>query len=927
MAWVMAFACLGLLLVYPRAAYAVPAQDLEALDDPALAACHSQSFDLLTPADIPSDGPIGVPTDSNGEPLLTVSEDGTAVDNYIPLVMIAIGYDGQPYDDVHDWYDRIYQGKWSVKQYYSDMSYGKFTFLPAQEKSAFGEGGNTNQADKVNDGVIHVTLDSQKTMGWVNDDAKAMIEELKALSDALTKASDYIDFASYDSNGDGTIQTSELAVGFVVAGKDAAAAGVTSQTASEYIWPHAYSYSLAADNYESVPDVPVVGGVAVDDFIAIAEYVKKGSALGEEGLGVITHELGHYLGLPDLYDADPMIFGKPWSYYSVDYVSLMDSGCYGRDLSGNEIMYSLDIWSRTVLGWVNPTTMTADGSGIVEIAGSLSSTDVPVAYRIDTPNEGEYYLIENRRFVSWDEGMGKFYPSAATSGGSEDRGGGLILWHIDDNIVDKHSEDGNPNYGKHHPGVMPLYLEEDWDTDDVWVMGDSPITEEPFFDASEMNGTLPLPIYGTVENDRPEDRTLTTDLLLSLDAKTAPVMRMHLHYMNPTADWNDDHTSADLLGMCYIDWKVCVVETTTDITSEVTEKPSSTESGVRVYTAHFKIDNREETTFEMIPPLDAETVAARDVALAELVDIINNANTTLAQGAYTPESFNALKDAIAAANALFEDDTAVAEDVKAAQAEVLRNLRLLVPMNPADVDNDAAWREAVYDLAELLTKIYGGTDPEAYKPAAYEAFMEVVDQAYEVLANESATTKELADAKTKVVRAQTLLEKSGKRIKIDAAVVSGLSDVTYNGKAFTPEPVVTLKGATLVAGTDYTVSYAGNTNAGTATVKVTGAGDYTGEATGSFAIAKAANPLAVKGKTASVKLANLNKKTQRLDVSKVITFTKKGVGTMSYKKASGSTKIVVNKKTGQIQVKKGLKKGTYKVKIKVQAAGNANYLS
>ena len=139
--------------------------------------------------------------------------------------------------------------------------------------------------------------------------------------------------------------------------------------------------------------------------------------------------------------------------------------------------------------------------------------------------------------------------------------------------------------------------------------------------------------------------------------------------------------------------------------------------------------------------------------------------------------------------------------------------------------------------------------------------------------------------------------------------------------------MVTLKGATLVAGTDYTVSYAGNTNAGTATVKVTGAGDYTGEATGSFAIAKAVNPLSIKGKTASVKLANLNKKTQRLDVSKVITFTKKGVGTMSYKKTGGSTKIVVNKKTGQIQVKKGLKKGTYKVKIKVQAAGNANYLS
>ena len=33
----------------------------------------------------------------------------------------------------------------------------------------------------------------------------------------------------------------------------------------------------------------------------------------------------------------------------------------------------------------------------------------------------------------------------------------------------------------------------------------------------------------------------------------------------------------------------------------------------------------------------------------------------------------------------------------------------------------------------------------------------------------------------------------------------------------------------------------------------------------------------------------------------------------------------VNKKNGKITVKKGLKKGTYKLKIKVTAAGNANY--
>ena len=86
-----------------------------------------------------------------------------------------------------------------------------------------------------------------------------------------------------------------------------------------------------------------------------------------------------------------------------------------------------------------------------------------------------------------------------------------------------------------------------------------------------------------------------------------------------------------------------------------------------------------------------------------------------------------------------------------------------------------------------------------------------------------------------------------------------------------------------------------------------------------------ANPLAVKAKTATIKYKILKKKTQKLAITKVITFTKKGQGTMSYKKASGNKKITINKTTGKVTVKKGLKKGTYKVKIKVKAAGNASY--
>lgn len=55
-----------------------------------------------------------------------------------------------------------------------------------------------------------------------------------------------------------------------------------------------------------------------------------------------------------------------------------------------------------------------------------------------------------------------------------------------------------------------------------------------------------------------------------------------------------------------------------------------------------------------------------------------------------------------------------------------------------------------------------------------------------------------------------------------------------------------------------------------------------------------------------------------------VTYRKVKVGSAKINKKYGK-KIVVNKKNGKITLKKGLKKGTYKVRIKAQAAGDATY--
>ena len=157
---------------------------------------------------------------------------------------------------------------------------------------------------------------------------------------------------------------------------------------------------------------------------------------------------------------------------------------------------------------------------------------------------------------------------------------------------------------------------------------------------------------------------------------------------------------------------------------------------------------------------------------------------------------------------------------------------------------------------------------------------------------------------------------------------------TYDGTKKTPKLTVTASSEGVERVLDkanYTVEYPKEMVAvGNYHVKVTVAGGETFDKT--FKINKAANPLNIKPKTATVKYSKLKKKNQTLAVSKVIKFTKDAKDKKTYtlssaKKGKKSFKkyFTINKTTGKVSVKKGLKKGTYKVKVKVKALGNNNY--
>ena len=68
--------------------------------------------------------------------------------------------------------------------------------------------------------------------------------------------------------------------------------------------------------------------------------------------------------------------------------------------------------------------------------------------------------------------------------------------------------------------------------------------------------------------------------------------------------------------------------------------------------------------------------------------------------------------------------------------------------------------------------------------------------------------------------------------------IASVADQTYTGQQIKPSLTIKYGDKTLVEGTDYTLSYTNNVNYGTATITVTGKGDFTGTRTATFKITK-----------------------------------------------------------------------------------------
>lgn len=142
---------------------------------------------------------------------------------------------------------------------------------------------------------------------------------------------------------------------------------------------------------------------------------------------------------------------------------------------------------------------------------------------------------------------------------------------------------------------------------------------------------------------------------------------------------------------------------------------------------------------------------------------------------------------------------------------------------------------------------------------------------------------------------------------ITKSAISGISTKTYTGKNITQSVKVKYNGKTLKSGTDYTVSYSSNKKVGTATVKITGKGQYGGTVSKTFKI----NP-------AKQKIQKLTAKSKAF----FIDWAQKGSATgyevqyATNSKFTGAKKLdVANNKTDKMTISKLSANKKYYVKV------------
>lgn len=297
----------------------------------------------------------------------------------------------------------------SVKDYYLKASFNQLTIAPAAETHGTSNDGVVGWLDL---GYNHP--DTGTSTGLANQ---------QIVKNALIAADPYVNFAAFDTDGNGYISYDELHIIVVVAGFEEAY-GVAPDPS---VWAHRWSLNSVGP--------PVLDGKTIGNANYNGGYAQFGEIhLDHQAtIGIMIHELGHDLTWPDLYDTD-------FSSEGVGNWSIMGGGSWNYTSgtwAGSKPALP-DAFLKYYQGWITPTPVfgTLTGASIPQAATNASAfllrpnpNGVDWEFNVSS-GVGEYFLVENRQLTGYDAGL---------------PGCGLLIWHIDESVTYTNSANANEN--------------------------------------------------------------------------------------------------------------------------------------------------------------------------------------------------------------------------------------------------------------------------------------------------------------------------------------------------------------------------------------------------------------------------------------------------------------------------------------------------
>ena len=217
-------------------------------------------------------------------------------------------------------------------------------------------------------------------------DYTSRVQELATEAANLTFNDPAINPAEYDNDGDGYIDAFHI----IYAGYGEEVSGSDPNS----IWAH-----------EFVIPTLTFGNKQLYKYSCSCELQGTPGNTNITHIGVICHEMGHIFGAPDFYDVDGNTGGN---FSGTGDWDLMGEGSWNNNGASPA---HINMYQKIQYGWVTPIVLTQP-QAITDMPNSAMHA---VAYRYDTSTPGEYYILENRQKVGFDQ----YVP-----------GTGLLVYHV-----------------------------------------------------------------------------------------------------------------------------------------------------------------------------------------------------------------------------------------------------------------------------------------------------------------------------------------------------------------------------------------------------------------------------------------------------------------------------------------------------------------